>query len=71
MNWPTAVVIMSGFLAGALVLSRPAAPQSPGALGTWTGVGMEGNWGWVVNTTTGQVKACHNSGPALVCKLSP
>jgi hypothetical protein len=71
MNWPTAVVIMSGFLAGALVLSRPAAPQVPGVLGTWTGVGMEGNWGWVVNTTTGQVKACQNSGSGLTCKLSP
>ena len=69
MNWPTAVVIVSGLMAGALVLSRPAVSQSPGA---WTGVGMEGNWGWVVNTTTGQVKACQNSSaPALTCKLSP
>jgi hypothetical protein len=69
MNWPTTVVIASGLIAGALVLSRPAVSQSPG---TWTGVGMEGNWGWVVNTVTGQVKACHNpSGPALTCKLSP
>ena len=69
MNWPTAVVIVSGLIAGALVLSRPAVSQSPG---TWTGVGMEGNWGWVVNTVTGQIKACHNpSGPGLTCKLSP
>ena len=69
MNWPTAVVIVSGLIAGALVLSRPAVSQSPG---TWTGVGLEGNWGWVVNTATGQVKACHNSsGPGLTCKLSP
>jgi hypothetical protein len=68
-NWPTAVVIAAGRIAGALVLSRPAVSQSPG---TWTGVGMEGNWGWVVNATTGQVKACHNSSAAtLTCKLSP
>lgn len=69
MNWPMAVVIVSALIAGALVLSPPAVSQSAGM---WTGVGMEGNWGWVVNTATGQVKACHNSaGPSLTCKLSP
>jgi hypothetical protein len=70
MNWPIALVIVSGLLAGALLLSGPASSQS-GSPGTWAGVGMEGNWGWVVNTTTGQVKACQNSGPTLNCKLSP
>jgi hypothetical protein len=71
MNWPMAVVISSGLIAGALVLSRPAVSQAPGVLGTWTGVGMEGNWGWVVNTATGQVKACQNSASGVTCKLSP
>ncbi len=52
MNWPTAAIIVSGFIVGALVLSQPAVSQSPG---TWTGVGMEGNSGWVVNVHgTGQ-----------------
>jgi hypothetical protein len=68
MNWPMAVVIASGLLAGALILSGPAVSQSSG---TWAGVGMEGNWGWVVNTATSQVKACQNSGGStLTCKVS-
>lgn len=64
MNWPAAVVIASGLIAGALVLSRPAVSQAPG---TWTGIGMEGDWGWVVNTATGQIKACKKLGSSLSC----
>jgi hypothetical protein len=68
MNYPTAIVIAAGLLAGAVVLSSRADSQSP-SLGKYLGVGVSenGNFAWRIDSTTGEMSQCTASGQRIAC----
>ena len=68
MNYPTAIVIAAGLIAGAVVLSSRAESQSP-FTGKYIGVGVSENgaMAWRIDSSTGEMSQCTTSAQRIVC----
>ena len=69
MNYPTAIVIAAGLLAGALVLSNRAESQPSPFMGKYLGVGVSenGSMAWRIDSSTGEMSQCSASNQRIVC----
>jgi hypothetical protein len=77
MNYPTAIVISAGLIAGALLSSGPGISQVPGSAGRFAftnvpGVpGLTGGWVWRGDTTSGMVSICQGVNSSVEPECSP